>query len=115
MIIEDEIRLADILQDWFTDKGFKVTVCNDGISGYEAALKESYDVIISDIMLPGMDGFTLVKKLRDMKVFKSCNNSGIIILELQHRIAHFVEVSLYLFYLAQRVKLFNSEFQQVPF
>ena len=46
MIIEDEIRLADILQDWFTDKGFKVTVGNDGISGYEAALKESYDVII---------------------------------------------------------------------
>ena len=35
---------------------------------YEAALKESYDVIISDVMLPGMDGFTLVKKLRDMKV-----------------------------------------------
>ena len=68
MIIEDEIRLAYILQDWFTDKGFKVTVCNDGISGYEAALKESYDVIISDVMLPGMDGFTLVKKLRDMKV-----------------------------------------------
>ena len=89
LIIEDEIRLADILQDWFTDKGFKVTVCNDGISGYEAALKESYDVIISDIMFPGMDGFTLVKKLRDMKVFKSCNNSGIIILELQHNDASF--------------------------
>ena len=31
LIIEDETRLADILQDWFTDKGFKVTVCNDGI------------------------------------------------------------------------------------
>lgn len=56
LIIEDEIRLADILQDWFTDKGFKVTVCNDGISGYETALKESYDAIISDVMLPGMDG-----------------------------------------------------------
>ena len=68
LIIEDETRLADILQDWFTDKGFKVTVCNDGISGYETALKKSYDAIISDVMLPGMDGFTLVKKLRDMKV-----------------------------------------------
>ena len=68
LIIEDETRLADILHDWFIHKEFKVTVCNDGISGYEAALKESYDVIISDVMLPGMDGFTLVKKLRDMKV-----------------------------------------------
>ena len=68
LIIEDETRLADILQDWFTDKGFKVTVCNDGISGYETALKKSYDAIISDVMLTGMDGFTLVKKLRDMKV-----------------------------------------------
>ena len=67
-MIEDEIRLADVLYDWFSNKNFQVTVCHDGISGYESALKTSYDAIISDVMLPGMDGFSLVKKLRSMKV-----------------------------------------------
>lgn len=53
LIIEDEIRLADVLYDWFHSKNFQVTVCHDGISGYETALKNSYDAIISDVMLPG--------------------------------------------------------------
>ena len=69
LIIEDEIRLADILYDWFYNKNFQVTVCHDGISGYETALKNSYDAIISDVMLPGMDGFSIVKKLRGMKIW----------------------------------------------
>ncbi len=68
LIIEDEIRLADVLYDWFYNKNFQVTVCHDGISGYETALKNSYDAIISDVMLPGIDGFSIVKNLRSMKV-----------------------------------------------
>lgn len=68
LIIEDEIRLADVLYDWFYNKNFQVTVCHDGISGYETALKNSYDAIISDVMLLGIDGFSIVKKLRSMKV-----------------------------------------------
>ncbi len=69
LIIEDEIRLADVLYDWFCSKNFQVTVCHDGISGYETALKTPYDVIVSDVMLPGADGFSIVKKLRSMKVW----------------------------------------------
>ena len=69
LIIEDKIRLADVLYDWFHSKTFQVTVCHDGISGYETALKNSYDAIISDVMLPGIDGFSIVKKLRSMKVW----------------------------------------------
>ena len=68
LIIEDERRLADVLYDWFHSKNFQVTVCHDGISGYETALKNPYDAIISDVMLPGIDGFSIVKKLRSMKV-----------------------------------------------
>ena len=68
LIIEDEIRLADVLYDWFQSKGMQVTVFHDGISGYESALKTSYDAIISDVMLPGMDGFSIVKKLRSRKI-----------------------------------------------
>lgn len=68
LIIEDEPTLAEILHDWFHEKGYDVFVCYEGIEGYERVLKENFDVIISDVMLPGMDGFTLVKKLREMKV-----------------------------------------------
>ena len=68
LVIEDEIRLADVLYDWFQSKDVQVTVCHDGISGYESALKISYDVIISDVMLPGMDGFSIVKNLRSRKI-----------------------------------------------
>ena len=68
LIIEDEVRLADVLYDWFSRRNFQVTVCHDGISGYETALKTPYDVMICDVMLSGMDGFSIVEKLRSMKV-----------------------------------------------
>ena len=61
--MEDEIRLADILSDWFQKKGFEVTVCHDGLSGYEKAQNENFDVI-----LPGLEGFQLVRKLREKKI-----------------------------------------------
>ena len=41
LIIEDEIRLADVLYDWFYNKNFQVTVCHDRISGYETAYEIS--------------------------------------------------------------------------
>ena len=63
LVMEDEIRLADILSDWFQKKGFEVTVCHDGLSGYEKAQNENFDVI-----LPGLDGFQLVRKLREKKI-----------------------------------------------
>ena len=64
LVMEDEIRLADILSDWFQKKGFEVTVCHDGLSGYEKA----QNVILSDVMLPGLEGFQLVRKLREKKI-----------------------------------------------
>ena len=63
LVIEDEIRLADILSDWFQKKGFEVTICHDGLSGYEKAQNENFDVI-----LPGLEGFQLVRKLREKKI-----------------------------------------------
>ena len=68
LVMEDEIRLADILSDWFQKKGFEVTVCHDGLSGYEKAQNENFDVILSDVMLPGLEGFQLVRKLREKKI-----------------------------------------------
>ena len=57
LVMEDEIRLADILSDWFQKKGFEVTVCHDGLSGYEKAQNENFDVI-----LPGPGRFPAGEK-----------------------------------------------------
>lgn len=54
LIIEDERLLADSLQDFLTAKGFKVEVVYDGESGYDYALLGIYDLLIMDVMMPGL-------------------------------------------------------------
>ena len=51
LVMEDEIRLADILSDWFQKKGFEVTVCHDGLSGYEKAQNENTEIQLENIRL----------------------------------------------------------------
>ena len=68
LVIEDEKRLAFTLADMIGGAGYYTDVSHDGAEGLELAQTGIYDAIVLDVMLPGMDGFTLVKKLRDMKV-----------------------------------------------
>ena len=68
LILEDEVHLAEILKDWFEQKGFEIVLYYDGVSGFETASKDFFDVIISDVMLPKMDGFSFVKRIRDIKI-----------------------------------------------
>ncbi len=65
LIIEDDISILSGLKDVLMFKSYEVLSATDGESGYEMAVKKSPDLIILDIMLPKMDGFTLCKKLRD--------------------------------------------------
>jgi DNA-binding response OmpR family regulator len=65
LIIEDDISILSGLKDVLMFKSYDVLTATDGESGYEAAVGKSPDLIILDIMLPKMDGFTLCKKLRD--------------------------------------------------
>lgn len=65
LIIEDEKTLADSIKIGLVDEHFAVDVFYDGKTGYEQAVGEDYDVIILDIMLPGMDGLTICKTLRE--------------------------------------------------
>lgn len=65
LIIEDEKTLADSMKVGLIDEHFAVDVLYDGKAGYEQAAVEEYDVIILDIMLPGMDGLTICKALRE--------------------------------------------------
>ena len=67
LIIEDEKRLAETLADILTRNGDRPDVCHDGISGLDGALSGIYDAVVLDVMLPGLDGFSLLRRLRAAK------------------------------------------------
>lgn len=64
LLVEDEQMLAEILSDTLSDKDFEVHLAYDGLQALDAVGNESFDVIVSDIMMPGLDGFSLAKRLR---------------------------------------------------
>lgn len=65
LVVEDEARLAATLQDLLEMDGCTADVCRDGESGLDNALSGIYDVILLDVMLPRMDGFTVLRRLRE--------------------------------------------------
>ena len=66
-IIEDEEAIADLEKDYLELSGFEVEVSNDGETGLKKALEEEYDLLILDLMLPGVDGFEICRQVRDQK------------------------------------------------
>jgi len=68
LIIEDEMGLVDALTAILTKEKYSVDAVYDGLSGYEYALSNIYDAIILDVMLPKLNGFEVLKKLRREKV-----------------------------------------------
>ena len=67
LVIEDEIKLAEYLRKGLTEEGFVVDVAHNGIDGLHLAVEASYDVIILDRMLPGIDGLGVLAVLRQRK------------------------------------------------
>lgn len=67
LIIEDEEAIADLEKDYLELSGFEVTIENTGDIGLATALGGEFDLIILDLMLPGMDGFEVCKKIREEK------------------------------------------------
>lgn len=67
LIVEDEETIADLEKDYLELSGFEVEVANDGESGLTKALEEDYNLFILDLMLPGVDGFEICRKIRDEK------------------------------------------------
>ncbi|AIS52263.1 response regulator [Thermoanaerobacter kivui] len=65
LIIEDEKHIARFLQLEFEHEGYTVTVTYDGPSGLKEALEGDYDLVLLDIMLPEIDGFEVLKKIRE--------------------------------------------------
>ena len=67
LIIEDEEAIADLEKDYLELSDFQVNIENTGDKGLAEALANDYDLIILDLMLPGMDGFEVCKKIREQK------------------------------------------------
>ncbi|BDZ76079.1 response regulator transcription factor [Claveliimonas bilis] len=67
LIVEDEEAIADLEKDYLELSGFTVEVANDGESGLEMALGNDYNLLILDLMLPGVDGFEICRQVRDKK------------------------------------------------
>jgi len=64
LVVEDERRMADLLRQGLSEEGHSVSVAPDGPSGLAMAQQGPYDVIVMDVMLPGMDGFAVSRRLR---------------------------------------------------
>ena len=67
LIIEDEQAIAELERDYLEISGFEVEIVNDGLNGLNHALSEDFDLVILDLMLPGMDGFEILKQIRESK------------------------------------------------
>ncbi len=64
LVIEDEPTLSRLLSYNLTSEGYEVVVEDHGQTGYETALQQDFDLILLDLMLPGMNGFEIMSKLR---------------------------------------------------
>lgn len=81
LIIEDDQSIAELERDYLEINGFRCEIASRGTTGLEKAMSENYDLIIIDIMLPGMDGFEVITELRKKKqtpaIFLSARNGDI--------------------------------------
>jgi two-component system, OmpR family, response regulator len=65
LVVEDEKKVAALLRAGLEEQGFAVETCHDGDTAWQLASTRSYEALILDIMLPGRDGLSLLRKLRD--------------------------------------------------
>lgn len=67
LIIEDDLRVAELIQRGLQEQGFEPSLAYDGLSGKKLALQNDYDLIITDIILPKIDGLDVCKEIRQSK------------------------------------------------
>ena len=67
LIVEDEAAIAELEKDYLELSGFEVELANDGMVGLEKAINQDYDLLILDLMLPGVDGFEICRQVRAEK------------------------------------------------
>jgi DNA-binding response OmpR family regulator len=67
LIVEDDQAIAELERDYLEVHGYEVTLRADGKQALEEALEHEFDLIILDVMLPGMDGFDILRRIRETK------------------------------------------------
>lgn len=67
LIVEDEEAIADLERDYLEINNYEVEIANEGETGLKKALEEDYDLVILDLMLPGVDGYEICKQIREEK------------------------------------------------
>ena len=89
LIIDDDVRLGALLERLLVPEGFHVTLVTDGLQGMRRATAEVFDLIVLDVMLPGMDGFEVLRRVRAqsqvpvlMLTAKGTDNDRVVGLEL---------------------------------
>lgn len=65
LIIEDEKSIQNILKAFLEDAGYRITLADDGIAGMAAFHKLTYDLVLLDIMMPKLDGYTVCEMIRN--------------------------------------------------
>jgi two-component system, OmpR family, response regulator len=68
LIVEDEHKIANSIKQGLEQEHYIVDVAYDGVAGFDLAISEEYNLIILDLLLPGMDGISICKKLRDNNI-----------------------------------------------
>ncbi|MEW5734904.1 MAG: response regulator transcription factor [Thermodesulfobacteriota bacterium] len=68
LVVEDDAKIASFVEKGLREAGFAVDVAHDGAEGLSLCTSEKYDAAVVDIMLPGMDGITLIERLRREKI-----------------------------------------------
>ena len=69
LIVEDEMAIADLEKDYLELSDFEVDICNDGEQGLQAALTGDYNLVVLDLMLPGINGFEICERIRRRRIF----------------------------------------------
>lgn len=64
LLVEDDLSLGFLLMEYLESEGFSVKLCRDGTSGWQAFMRNNFDLCILDVMMPNMDGFTLATKIK---------------------------------------------------
>ena len=67
LVVEDQEKIANFVRDALNEQGFSVEVVGDGDEAYARATQERYDAIVLDIMLPGRDGLSILRNLREQR------------------------------------------------
>jgi len=64
LVIEDEVKIQNIIKDFFEQEGFQITIASDGYEGWMTFEDGNFDLVILDVMMPEMDGWSVCKRIR---------------------------------------------------